>query len=40
MPGRVGEPIHINTTIKKRARTAIKNRDHAHGFETARDRGG
>lgn len=24
------EPIHTNPTIKKRARTAIKNRDHAH----------
>src|SRR5258707_1049463 len=28
--GRVGEPIHTNPTIKKRARKAIKNRDHAH----------
>ena len=28
--GRVGEPIHTNPTIKKRARKAIKNRDHAY----------
>src|SRR5258708_33901828 len=27
--GRVGEPIRTNPTIKKRARKAIKNRDHA-----------
>jgi len=29
---RVGEPIHTNPTIKKRARKAIKNRDHAHFY--------